>query len=151
MFKKVWVANHTKVLEMALLDTGAGVSLIDYTLAHQLGLSYTGKIIPLRGVSGQPFYAREALAQILIPESNTWNWQPVYVPDISVQVDGRVIVGRDYMKATKLSLEYGNGETVRSKKEGAEAPPIGLILIGLVGVALGILGLLAIFGSSRKE
>jgi hypothetical protein len=88
MWKTVWIANGTGAYETALFDTGAGVCLVDYTLAQKLGLKFTGRTVSLRGVSGAPFSALEAEAFIYVPEAGCYARKLVHVPEISVQVNG---------------------------------------------------------------
>jgi len=152
MWKKVYIANGSSSYETALLDTGAGVSLIDNTLAQSLGLRFTGRYIRLRGISGEPFYAFEAEATIGIPEAGIWSREFVYVPEISVQADGRIIVGRDYMRTTRLRLEYGEQELVSAQGvplQPTTAGPVGIVA-GTIFVGLIIVGLISLFAGGSK-
>lgn len=156
MWKTVWIANGASAYEMALFDTGAGVCLVDYTLAQELGLKFTGGTISLEGVSGESFSALEAEASIYVPEAGCYNRQFIYVPEISVQADGRVIVGEDYMRNTRMGMQYRDGEEIWSgqQKQHRITPPeppnplrgLGIFIVGILAVIGGITCLGAICG-----
>ncbi len=139
MWKKVFIRNGKGPYEeTALFDTGAGVSLVDTELAESLGLKFLGRSIHLEGASGRIFRAFEFEAMICVPETRVWRRQSVFVPEVPVQVDGKVIIGRDYMRAIRMGLQYGNGERVWSGARGPrntprarQPPPLGLALFGL--------------------
>ena len=150
MWKKVFIRNGSGPYEeTALFDTGAGVSLVDSELADSLGLRFLGRSITLKGVSGRVFRAFEFEAMIYVPETRVSRRQNVYVPEVPVQVDGKIIIGRDYMRATRMGMQYENGDKVWSGTRqqrptpslSPQPPPLGLALLGLallflVGVAL---------------
>lgn len=139
MFKNVLVANGKAAYEVALFDTGADVCLIDAQIASQLGLEFTGREIPLGSVSGQVFYAYEAIASIYVPEANCWRRQEVYIPEGSIKVGEEVIIGRDYMQAVKMGLEYQNGEKIwsSSSQDASKSfellPPLGTLAGTIAG------------------
>lgn len=140
MWKKVYIGNGHGAYEEALFDTGASITLVDHNVAQKLGLKYVGTSIELKGVSGQPFHALGFEAKIYVPEARCWRKQVVYVPEIPVQVDGKVIVGRDLMRATRMRLQYGNGDTVSCGQETDDVtdnpPPGSRTVAGAVGGAL---------------
>lgn len=133
------VANGKAAYEVALFDTGADVCLIDAQIASQLGLQFTGKKIPLGSVSGQVFCTYEAIASIYVPEANCWRTQEVYVPEESIEVGEEVIIGRDYMQAVKMGLEYRDGEKIwsSSSKDASKSfrllPPLGTLAGTIAG------------------
>jgi len=139
MFKNVLVANGKAAYEVALFDTGAAVCLIDAQIASQLGLHFTGRKIPLESVSGQVFYTYEAIALIYVPEANCWRRQEVYVPEESIEVGEKVIIGRDYMQSVKMGLEYQDGEKIwsSSSKDASKSfkllPPLGTLAGTIAG------------------
>lgn len=143
MFKNVLVANGKAAYEVALFDTGAAVCLIDAQIASQLGLKFTGRTIPLGSASGQIFYACEAIALIYVPEANCWRRQEVYVPEEPIKVGEEVIVGRDYMQAVNMGLEYQDGEKIWSSssqdvnKSFKLLPPLGTLAGTIAGGASG--------------
>lgn len=147
MWKTVWIANGASAYETALFDTGAGVCLVDYTLAKELGLKFTGRTIFLKGVSGEPFSALEAEASIYVPEAGCYNRRFVYVPGISVQADGRVIVGEDYMRSTRMGVQYGDGEEIWSGQQKLHriTPPEPPNL--LLRLDIFVVGILAVIGA----
>lgn len=156
MWKKVLIRNGSGPYEeTALFDTGAGVTLVDSQLADHLGLTFLGRSIDLEGASGQVFRAFEFEAMIYVPEAHVARRQRVYVPEVPVQVDGKIIIGRDYMRPIRMGMQYGNGDKVWSgtRKQrttpslsslSPQPPPLGPALLGL---ALLFLVGVAIFGS----
>jgi len=140
MWKKVFIANGKGTYEeTALFDTGADVSLVDSEVVKRAGLRFLGRTISLRGISGRLIRAFEFKANIFVPEVGHWRKQSVYVPETPVRVDGRVIIGKDYMRATGIELSR-KGETQKQN-------PL-LMLLPLVFLAGLFLG--SFFGSRSK-
>lgn len=115
MLKKVYIENGHGLEETALLDTGAGVSIIDYAVARRIGLQYTGRSTTLTAASGDDFEAYETdPVSIYVPEAGCWSRHSLYVSSVPVRANGRVILGADYMRKARIRLEYENGEKVSS-------------------------------------
>lgn len=150
MWKRVFIRNGSGPYEeTALFDTGSGVSLVDSELADSLRLRFLGRSINLEGASGRVFRAFEFEAMIYVPEARVSRRQSVYVPEVPVQVDGKIIIGRDYMHPTRIGMQYGNEDRIWSgtrepkttPSSSPQPPSLGFALLGLafvflVGVAL---------------
>jgi hypothetical protein len=70
----------------ALTDTGARMTLIDRSLAEQIGVQYTGRVIDFVSVSGHVVKAREAVVPELELEGEVLKYEAVAVAEIPERV-----------------------------------------------------------------
>ena len=95
---------------VALVDTGARMTLIDEVLADKLGVEYTGRRLDFISVSGHKLSALEAIVRVLEIEDVKLKSEPIAVAEFpdnvkrvlrSNQVDENMIIGL-------LTLERAN-------------------------------------------
>lgn len=105
------------------LDTGASISLIAASLAHQLGLPATGASQPITGIGG--------VEQAEFVKISKWSTGPIHLPSVSIAsaaipVDrgsGFVgLLGSDiWSRFGRFTLDYSSG-TLTVYKQIASAP-----------------------------
>lgn len=71
---------------IALVDTGARMTLIDNVLAERIGVEYTGRVLNLISISGQVLKALEAVVPMLRVEDEELKYEAVAVISIPEDV-----------------------------------------------------------------
>jgi predicted aspartyl protease len=71
---------------LALIDTGAKMTVLDSELANKVGVEYTGRKITFISISGQAFEASEATIRELVVDGETLKYEAVAVGKIPERV-----------------------------------------------------------------
>ena len=71
---------------IALVDTGARMTLVDRLLAERIGVVYTGRVLSLVSISGHILKALEAVVPMLEVEGEVLKYEAIAVSDIPEDV-----------------------------------------------------------------
>jgi predicted aspartyl protease len=71
---------------IALVDTGARMTLVDRLLAERIGVVYTGRVLSLISISGHILKALEAVVPVLEVEGEVLKYEAIAVSDIPEDV-----------------------------------------------------------------
>jgi acid stress-induced BolA-like protein IbaG/YrbA len=71
---------------IALVDTGARMTLVDRLLAERIGVVYTGRVLSLISISGHILKALEAVVPELEVEGEVLKYEAIAVSDIPEDV-----------------------------------------------------------------
>jgi predicted aspartyl protease len=108
---------------MALVDTGARMSLIDKSIADLAGVELTGREIDFVSVSGHMLRASEAVLREFEIEGESLKYEVVAVAEIPEAVkealmrsglDGRVIVGLLTLERANMLPDTATGQLKRA-------------------------------------
>jgi predicted aspartyl protease len=71
---------------IALVDTGARMTLVDRLLAERIGVVYTGRVLSLVSISGHILKALEAVVPVLEVEGGVLKYEAIAVSDVPEDV-----------------------------------------------------------------
>jgi predicted aspartyl protease len=71
---------------IALVDTGARMTLVDRLLAERIGVVYTGRVLSLVSISGHILKALEAVVPVLEVEGEVLKYEAIAVSDVPEDV-----------------------------------------------------------------
>jgi predicted aspartyl protease len=110
---------------IALVDTGAAMTVIDRSLAEEVGVTYTGRRRSLVSATGHKLEGEVAIVRELVVEDEVLDYEKVMVVELSgdvrkvlreLGVDDSVIIGLTTVELAGLMLDTDTGRLKKVEK-----------------------------------